>query len=127
MMLAVFGTQITCTFGLAPSVIIPTQKTVLAEGRPVVQITDIAPVTNIPPFAMCQSMANPAVAAATSSAGGVLTPMPCTPLITAPWSPPAQKTLVAGIPAATVMSRCTCAYGGSIGFAGGAANNSMAR
>jgi hypothetical protein len=34
-------------------------------------IMDYAPIVNIPPFAMCQSLANPTVATATTAALGV--------------------------------------------------------
>jgi hypothetical protein len=71
-------------------------------------------VTNIPTFGMCQSMANPTVASATSAACGVLTPMPCVPLITAPWAPGSAQVKVGGIAALTNNSKCMCSYGGNI-------------
>ena len=77
-------------------------------------VTDIVPFVNIAPFAMCTSLANPAVATATAAALGVLTPMPCTPVIPAPWQPGSPTVLVQGRPALTNASTCLCAYGGLI-------------
>jgi hypothetical protein len=63
---------------------------------------------------MCSSLANPIVAAATAAALGVLTPMPCIPMIVAPWAPGAVRTTVGGMPALVSGSICTCAYGGVV-------------
>lgn len=71
---------------------------------------------NIPPFGMCRSQANPAVAAATAAASGTPTPAPCAPTIVTPWMPPAV-TPIAALPTANATSRCTCAYGGSVSVA----------
>ena len=59
-------------------------------------------------------MANPQVASATAAAQGVLTPQPCLPMTTAPWSPGAPTTLVGGNPALTDSSMCLCTWGGQI-------------
>jgi hypothetical protein len=75
---------------------------------------DIAPFVNIPPFGMCTSLANPTVAAATAAALGVLTPMPCVPVIPKPWAPGALRTMAGGQPALTYGSMCNCAWGGVI-------------
>ena len=58
-----------CTFGMAPStfsVVDPTRPKCmnLAIGN----IMDNKPMVNIAPFGMCQSLANPTVASATSAA-----------------------------------------------------------
>jgi hypothetical protein len=71
-------------------------------------------MTNILPFGMCQSMSNPEVAAATAAALGVLTPMPCVPVIPAPWAPGAPTVLIANMPALDNSSKLTCAWGGVI-------------
>lgn len=112
---AVSTAALQCSFGMAPSTlnVIPISKVVI-EGRPAATITDILPGANIPPFGMCMSLANPTVAAATAAALGVLTPMPCVPTVVAPWSPPAAKTIIGGIPALTMGAMCTCAFGGVI-------------
>lgn len=110
----VMGAGLACSFGMAPSSMLVSRPTVLIEGRPAATIADIAPVINIPPFGMCQSLANPAVAAATSAALGTLTPMPCTPLIVGPWTPAAPRTTVGGVPALAAGSTAQCAYGGVI-------------
>ena len=81
---------------------------------PVATIMDHVPMKNIMPFGMCQSMANPAVAAATAAAFGVLTPMPCIPVIPAPWSPGSPTVLVGNTPALNQSSKTICAYGGVI-------------
>ena len=71
-------------------------------------------MTNILPFGMCQSLSNPTVASATSAAMGVLTPMPCIPVVTAPWAPGSTQVKVMNMPALTDNSKCMCAYGGQI-------------
>jgi uncharacterized Zn-binding protein involved in type VI secretion len=107
--------MLSCSFGVAPSSLMPTGSSrVTIEGRPAAVISDIAPGSNIPPFGMCNSLANPTVAAATSAALGVLTPMPCTPMVAGPWIPAAPKTMLGGQPALVSGSTCTCAYGGVI-------------
>ena len=70
-----------CSFGMAPSVLAVVVPEVLTETKPAANITDNVPMVNILPFGMCQSLANPTVAAATAAALGVLTPMPCVPVI----------------------------------------------
>lgn len=114
------GAMMMCSFGMAPSAlnVLPTNKTL--AGAPAANIMDQKPFVNIPPFAMCMSMANPAVASATAAALGVLTPMPCTPVIPAPWAPGSPTVMIGNMPALNNTSMCNCAYGGviSITFAG---------
>lgn len=107
------GAMMMCTFGMAPSslVVLPTNKTMATT--PAANIMDCIPMTNIPPFAMCMSIANPAVASATAAAWGVLTPMPCVP-ITAPWAPGSPVVLIGGMPALNNTSQCMCCWGGVI-------------
>src|ERR1041385_2786489 len=80
------GATLQCSFGVAPSTltVLPTNRTI-AGGVPRAAIMDNKPLVNILPFGMCLSLANPTVAAATAAALGVLTPMPCIPVTTAPW------------------------------------------
>ncbi len=114
------GAMMQCTMGMAPSSLVPTPKTVQTSFVMAANIMDNIPITNIPPFAMCQSPANPMVAAATAAALGVLTPMPCIPNTPAPWAPGAPTVLVCGMPALNDSSKLTCIWGGmiSINFAG---------
>lgn len=111
----VSGALAMCSFGIAPSSLnfLPATR-VTVEGRPVGTILDIAPGANIPPFGMCTSLSNPTVAAATAAALGVLTPMPCVPVIAGPWKPGAARTTVAGRPALVSGSTCNCAWAGVI-------------
>jgi hypothetical protein len=111
------GAMMTCTFGAAPStlVVVPKNK-VMCEGPPAANIMDHIPVLNIPPFGVCSSPANPAVAAATAAALGVLTPMPCVPLTTTPWMAGAPTVLIGNMPALDNVSKCLCTWGGVIGF-----------
>lgn len=110
----VTGAMLTCTFGVAPSTMNVIRPNVSTEGRPAANITDVAPMVNIPPFAMCQSLANPQVAAATAAALGVLTPMPCVPVPVGTWTPLAPMTTVGGAPILLQGATLTCAYGGVI-------------
>ncbi len=108
----VAGALCQCSFGMAPaSLVVPPASQVLIEGRPAADITCSTPA-NIPTFGMCTSVANPEVAAATSAALGVLTPMPCVPVLV-PWIP-ASTTLIGGKPALVAGSTCICAYGGVV-------------
>ncbi len=103
-----------CSFGMAPSAlnVLPTTG-VLVEGKPVATLSDSAPIVNIPPFGMCSSLANPTVAAATSAALGVLTPMPCVPATT-PWANTTTTATAGSKPMVALGSTCQCAYGGVI-------------
>jgi hypothetical protein len=107
--------QLTCTFGLAPSVfvVLPVNK-VLCGNQPAANIMDHIPMENIMPFGMCTSPANPQVAAATAAALGVLTPQPCIPATSSPWTPGAPTVLLANQPALDNVSICMCNWAGVI-------------
>ncbi len=109
------GAALKCSEGMAPGTltILPVQ---MADGacQPAATTSDSVPMVNISPFGMCKTQANPQVAAATSAASGTLTPMPCTPVITGPWSPGAAGTTIAGQKALTADSKCQCSWAGSI-------------
>jgi len=111
----VAGAMMTCSFGVAPSalVVLPANKTMVG-GPPAANIMDFKPMVNIPTFGMCNTPSNPAVASATAAALGVLTPMPCVPVTTAPWVPGAPTVLIGNMPALNNSSKCMCAYGGVI-------------
>ena len=111
----VTGAQITCSFGMAPSAlnVIPAGRPTI-NGLAVATITDIAPGVNISPFGMCTSLANPTVAAATSAALGVLTPMPCVPVPVRPWTPAAPSTLITKLPVLATGCNTQCAWAGVI-------------
>ncbi len=107
--------NVTCSFGTTPAILNGTSNlTVTAEGKPLCVITDTAPSVNIGSCGMCSSLANPAVAAATAAALGVLTPQPCVPATTGSWIPNNTKVLVGGQPALTLGATCMCSYGGVI-------------
>lgn len=115
------GALLSCSFGMAPAnLIVPPLHQVSIDTQPAATVMDHQPLVNIPPFGMCTSLANPTVAAATSAALGVLTPMPCVPATTAPWTPGALTVEIGGMHALTTGSTCMCNWGGviQIGFAG---------
>ena len=111
------GAMMQCTFGMAPSslVVLPTNK-VLTDQVPDANIMDHIPMTNIMPFGVCMSLANPTVAAATAAALGVLTPMPCIPNTPAPWVPGAATVLLGNFPTLDNISQLMCMWGGIITF-----------
>jgi hypothetical protein len=58
---------------------------------------------------------NPQVAAATSAALGVLTPIPCLPMTAAaPWAPGSPTVLEGGMPVLNNTSQLMCLWGGVI-------------
>ena len=108
------GALLQCSFGMAPSsfmVVDPMRPKV--QNKPTGNILDNKPMVNIMPFGMCQSMANPTVASATAAAAGVLTPMPCMPVIAAPWTP-GGKPMISNSPALIDNCKCMCNWGGQI-------------
>lgn len=119
----VHGAMLTCSFGAAPgiaSMIVPPANRVLIEGKPAANVNDNKMGANIPPFGLCNSLANPVTASQTAAALGVLTPGACLPALPAPWVPTVPTKLVAGAPILTDASMCMCAYGGviQVSFAG---------
>jgi hypothetical protein len=109
------GATLQCTFGLAPGTltVLPTNM-VNAKNVPAATTMDFKPMVNIMPFGACQSLANPTVASATSAAMGVLTPMPCIPNTTSPWTPGSMKVKIKNQSALTASDKCMCTWGGSI-------------
>jgi hypothetical protein len=109
------GAVLQCSFGMAPSSLVVTpEDRVMTGGVPAANIMDNVPMENIQPFGMCMSPANPMVAAATTAALGVLTPMPCIPVTPAPWAPGAPTVLSGSMPALDNTSLLTCIWGGVI-------------
>lgn len=108
------GASLMCSFGAAPSTLIVPPLNKVLSGTPAANIMDFKPMMNILPFGMCQAMSNPAVAAATAAKLGVFTPMPCIPVVPAPWAPGCPKTLIGGMPALNNTCKAACVYGGVI-------------
>lgn len=111
---------LSCTFGAAPSTLQVLPVNHVLVDMPSANIVDQTPLLNILPFGVCSSLANPTVAAATTAALGVLTPMPCIPATVAPWVVGAPTVLIGNMPALSDNSKLMCTWGGciSITFAG---------
>jgi hypothetical protein len=109
------GAVLQCTMGMTPSslTVLPINRVNTAE-QPDANIMDHVTLVNIAPFGMCISPANPAVAAATAAAFGVLTPMPCIPNTPAPWVPGAPTVMLGGSPALDSTSTLLCIWAGMI-------------
>lgn len=114
-MQVVNGAQLACSFGTTPSslVVLPINRD-RTEYQPSANIMDHVPMVNIMTFGMCSSIANPQVAAATSAALGVLTPQPCIPATSSPWTPGSPQVLIANQPALDNTSTCMCNWLGVI-------------
>lgn len=108
------GAIMMCDFGMMPSVLDVLPDTGVFCPTPAANIEDSIPLLNIEPFGMCMSETNPEVAAATAAALGVLTPMPCIPVVTDPWVPGVENVMIGGLPALDDFSICECDWGGTI-------------
>jgi hypothetical protein len=108
------GAMTQCTFGVAPGSLMVLPVNLTLTGAPAANIMDNKPMVNVLPFGMCQSMANPMVAAASAAAMGALVPMPCIPMTTAPWVPGAPTVLIGSLPALNNSSKLMCMWGGVI-------------
>ena len=115
--LVVNGATLKCPMAAPPgttSMIVTPVHRVQAGNQPAANISDFAPMANVPSFGMCMSLKNPQVAAATSAAQGVLTPQPCLPAIVAPWSPGSSTVMLDNLPALNDTSTCQCLWGAAI-------------
>jgi hypothetical protein len=108
------GAMLQCSFGAAPSSMVVLPSSRVLTQTPDANIMDNKPIAEVLPFGMCSSLANPTVASATTAALGVLTPMPCVPVLPAPWVPGAPTVLIANFPALDSNSKLMCAWGGVI-------------
>jgi hypothetical protein len=109
------GASLQCSFGTVPSTLTVTPENRTNAGSlPAATIMDNVPMKNIMPFGMCTTLSNPQVAAATSAAMGVLTPQPCVPVTTAPWTPGSPTVTVGNKPALNTTCRLMCTWGGVI-------------
>ncbi|MGB3367792.1 MAG: DUF4280 domain-containing protein [Acidaminobacteraceae bacterium] len=108
------GAMLKCSFGAAPSTfnVLPVSKVFMV--MPAANIMDNKAMLNIMPFGVCNSIANPQVAAATAAALGVLTPQPCIPNVVAPWVPGSPTVLIAGKPALNNSCKVMCMWAGVI-------------
>lgn len=115
-MMVVTGAGCQCSFGTLPCTLQATsQMSCMADGLPAATIQDMQPGINLAGFGMCTSLVNPAVAAATAAALGVLTPQPCTLLPAGPWITSNPKVLAGGIPCLGSDAILMCGLGaGSI-------------
>lgn len=109
------GAQLVCSMGTGNAllVVLP-ERRILLDGQPQANIMDHKPMTNIPSFGLCTSLANPVVAAATAAHHGCLTPMPCVPNTTSPWQVGEQKLLLKNFPALCMDDKLSCAWAGTI-------------
>ena len=108
------GAILKCSMGTAPSSLVVPVTMALDGYQPAANVMDHVPMMNIMPFGMCQSLANPTVAAATTAALGVLTPMPCIPNTPAPWVTCSPTMLIGNMPALNDTSKCVCVWAGVI-------------
>ncbi len=107
----VMGSVCSCIFGSVPvPVSVSSQQTVKIMNLNAATIMD----NRFPTFGMCSCPNNPAVIAATAAKLGVFSPAPCTPAVTAPWTPGTPTILVCGKPMLGSTSRLMCMWGGMI-------------
>jgi Domain of unknown function (DUF4280) len=115
-LLVCMGAILRCSFGAAPSALLiaAPHRTFVGPVPAAANIMDHVPISNIVPFGVCTTITNPAVAATTAAALGVLTPAPCVPVTPAPWTPGSPSVLVENMPALNNTSTLMCAWGGVI-------------
>ena len=101
------GARLQCSFG-APLMLAVQRPMTLMENAPMANIMDFKPFVNIIPMGPCSAPTNPAVLAAMGS------PVPCTPLVPAPWTPGKPDVLVENFPALLSTDTCLCSYAGVI-------------
>ncbi len=108
------GAKLRCSMGMSPGSLVVLPSGFDDDDQPLATVNDHKPNVNVMPFGMCRSMANPQVASATAAAQGALTPQPCVPVTTAPWSPGSADVTIADVAALTSTSTCNCQWAGVI-------------
>ena len=109
------GATLACNFGAtSSSMVVQPMNKVNTNNVPAANIMDHKSMSNIMPFGVCSSIANPTVAAATASAMGVLIPMPCIPKTPSPWVTGSPTVILANHPALNNTSTLKCDWGGEI-------------
>lgn len=116
--LVVTGATLVCPFASGTTTLnVTSQFKVTVEGKPAATIKDAAFGANIPPFPLCSCPSNPAVAAATAAAMGVLTPAACMGQFTGAWIPEQIQKTAGGSPCLTQGCSLVCTWGGQIKIA----------
>lgn len=107
--LVVMGATLQCSFGKVPASLIVTPENLTNGNKvPAATIMDNIPMKNILPFGMCTAPTNPAYIAA----GGI--PVPCVPVVPAPWLPGSPTVLIKGKPALNNSCKAMCTWAGVI-------------
>jgi hypothetical protein len=101
----VTGASLECSLGTTPSTFAASGVQVSAS-QPAGVVSDVAP-SNVPPFGLCTSPSNPAVAAANGA------PQPCVPVLT-PWTPGATFVTIGQLAAIDDSCQCQCTWGGVV-------------
>ena len=101
--------QLMCTFGAAPMPVQVVPSAMVNAGKlPAATVMDHQAMVNITPFGMCTAPTNPQVQAAMGS------PVPCIPMVQAPWTPGATTVKIGGKAALTDASMAMCQWAGQI-------------
>lgn len=109
------GAELLCNQGTTPAALtVPRPRRSSARTDLLAVVDDHVPLVHLAPFGACRCPANPAVAAATAAAMGILTPAPCMPVVPLPWSLGAARLTFDGVLALTADSTVKCAYSGTI-------------
>ena len=115
--LVVNGAQVMCTFGTSPSAltVVPAGAPIQAGGQVAAQIAGHDPDDEHHAVRDVHHAVEPAGGGGdVRGVGELLTPQPCIPVTTSPWTPGSTKVTVGGVPALTSPSTCMCTWGGSI-------------
>jgi hypothetical protein len=116
--LVVHGATLACSMGTSPSKLsVPPTNQTYGGSNAAATVQDMKPTVNLAPFGLCQSPLNPQVASATAAAGGTLTPQPCMPAASAPWTPGSTSVSIVGAAGPAMLSdacKCICQWGGTI-------------
>lgn len=113
--LVVSSARLACSLGSAPSsLVVPPADRQCRDGLPVATVLDCAPLTNIQPFGLCRSRANPEVAEASAGLEGGLMPRPCRPVPLGPWTAGRSERRLDGAAPLDPGSTCDCAWSGVI-------------
>lgn len=108
------GATLLCSMGTATSRLIVLRRNYKAQVNALANVMDFQGVTNIMPFGVCVSPANPMVQLALGA------PQPCLPVIAGPWTPGCSyvnqilEGTTAPIASLTADSTCQCTHAGQI-------------